>query len=760
MSNLAAYTENLIHQLSGLLQSFQQQGQHPELQPILARWEEQSARMRRYAAAHDHVSIAFVGGTGAGKSTLINALLEADLLPTHSFRTCTSAAIEVAHAARKTWRAELSYLPLEAWEAEKQAFLEEVQQARESGHSSFAYQDFLYKAWSLYRPRHGQPPMPFPFDELLKLLAEPLPQALHEQISAGRYELKARTPAELKAELSRFLTAESPVWPLIRQVYIEGPAPVLQDGLHLIDLPGLNDPNPVRERIAHHYLQQAEFIWLIFGTGRGLTREVVEVMKDQQFISQIVLDGKVSALSFIGTRSDDFVPELERQSLNLSGDSSLEQIRQAREILIRQQIQQQLSELTLWFGNRYKVSQQSQEVLDLIAATLQQSPIHLTSALNYLALSNWFSLDAARFTEPEQTGIPQAQAHMREIVAEHGIKARKKLIRSQFQQINREIRRLIEGIKYRRSLKAVNQQQLASLHYQIHKIRQDQLRSLRETREELQQELRLRQAQFEKQLLYAFTQLQGHSERLLAQWSELNWQYLARAVQNQGRYTSPSTGTQVDLMRDLLLMLESEVALDWYAFFQQRLIREMDRARSLLSGLLEQSARNLMGCFEAQTPQERQPQLRWQEHLLQLKNEGQGILEEAAFRTRHEAEDQIQTLQRQIPDLLQQSLEAHFQPVFNEAADYQGKGRKQHILERLEQALAQELPQLAQEIQAPLQSQLESLVAQISRHQEELAGYFLEGLDSLCQLPPNSSGLTNTVEKPQDEGDESGGSRK
>ena len=734
MSHLPEYTENLIQKLSDVLGAFRQQGNYPELTTVLERWEQQSAQMRTYAAAHDHVSIAFVGGTGAGKSTLINALLDADLLPTHSFKTCTSAAIEVAYASRKSWRAELTYLPLIAWEREKKLFLEEVHQAQESGHSTFTYQDFLYKAWSLYRPRKGLPPMPFPLDELLKLLHEPLPKTLEKQIQAGTYQIQAKSASELKAQLAQFLTAESPVWPLLQQVRIEGPVEILKGGLRLIDLPGLNDPNPVRERIAYKYLQEAEFIWLVFGAGRGLTREIVEVMKGQQFISQIVLDGKVSALSFIATRSDDYVPALEKQSLHLAENCSSEDIRLAREQHIRQQILQQLSELTLWFANRYKVSEQSQEVLKLIASTLQQSPIFLTSALNYLALSNWFYLDTLRFEKVEQTGILQARAFMQEIVAEHGVKARKKLIRSQFQQMNGEIRRLIEGVKYRQSLQQVSQQRATELQIQVHKIRQDQLRLLREIREELQQELKLKQIQFEKQMLYAFSDLRHRSAPLLAQWNELNWQYLARAVQYGGRYTSPSTGVQINLLRDLLQHIETELALDWYAFFQQRLLKEVDQARFLLSGLLEQSYSALVGCFTSEQHSSGAQQ------LMRLKKEGQGILDENSFRARHDIEQKIRSLQNILPEIFEDSLKVQFGPIFKTASDFTGKGLKQDILICLETALKQVLPQVAREIQDPLQNKLEELVLAIQNHHEALVDYFQESLDLMCQFPQGFGG--------------------
>lgn len=727
MSNeLLDYTEDLAQKLQLILSSFAQQ-QRPELAGLLQRWQEQLQQMRAYAEGHTHVSLALVGGTGSGKSTLLNALLEADLLPTHSFRTCTSAAIEVAYAARKSWRATIQFLPLSAWQEEKEHFLAEARESQASGHSSFGHQDFLYKAWSLYRPRAGQPPMPFPLAKLIDLLQEPLPESLLKQIAQGTLILKSKTASELKQQLTRYLTAESPVWPFIQQVLLEGPLPLLKDGLRLIDLPGLNDPNPVREAITRSFLQQAEFIGMVFGTGRGLTRDVIELLKDQHFITQMVLDGKVSALSFIGTRADDFVSELEWANLAVSPDADRETIRQAREIQIRQLIQQQLSELTLWFGNRYKVSEQSQHIISLISNTLQQSPIFVASALSYQAQLGWLPQQPQYFAQAIQTGLPDLQAFARQIVAEHGIKARKKLIRSQFQQLNHEIRRLVESLRQKQSVAHLASDQASRLQIALTQVYQAHLRSFQTVQHDLIQALHLKQVQFEKQLLYAFSDLQRRLEQVLEQWQDLNWQYLQRAVANDGRYTSPTTGVQVNLNRDILRFIENEVALDWYEFFQHRLLKEVDQARSLLNALLEQVAQAVRACLQKDAPQ----LLSQSESLLQA---GQQVIEQLSWRARKDLEQKIRATQMRMELVLAEGVQAAMQPVYAEAAQLSGTGVKKQILDKLTQELNQHLSALTQEIKQPVSEALLDLVQAIEQHHKALTQEFLTSLETLCQI--------------------------
>ncbi|MEZ0369342.1 MAG: hypothetical protein ACAI44_09685, partial [Candidatus Sericytochromatia bacterium] len=547
--------------------------------------------------------------------------------------------------------------------------------------------------------------------------------SLRSHLDAGQLVLKDKTPQGLKQELSRYLTAESPIWPLIREVRISGPFTPLQDGLELLDLPGLNDPNPVREAITRRHLKQAEFLWLIFGTGRGLTREVIELMKDQAFLNQIVLDGKVSALAFIGTRADDFVPELERAALQLPEDAGIDTIRQARELMIRQQIQQQLSELTLWFGNRYKVSPQASEILGLIARTLQQSPIHLSSALSWLASAGWLSRGSGRFEKPEQSGIPQLQEYMQQIVSEQGLKARKKLIRSQFQQMNQEIRQLIESMRQRQALRALAPQQGADLQLQLADLRQEQLKSLGQIEAELEQNLRLKQIQFEKQLLYAFSDLQHRLDQLQSRWQELNWQHLLRAVKSGGHYSSPRTGTHLDLVRDVQSFVETEVALDWYDFFQHRLLKEIDQGHMLVSGLLAQS------CQLAQRLASDHPEL--QPRFASLGSQGVDILREQTFRSRREFEALLRELQRQIGTLLETTLRSELEPIFAQAAGFSGTGLKGQILEALINGINQALPEMGKVFQQHLTQMLQQLSAGIEQHQQELSQVLKEQLERL-----------------------------
>ncbi len=675
-TSLLAYAEQYIERIQPVLAQFA----HREgpVKNVVARWQQELETIRAYADHHQHVAVAFVGGTGAGKSTLINALIEADVLPTHSFQTCTSAAMLLRHAGRKSWRATLRFLPETAWLEEKRAFMEEARQSIESGQSAFAYQDFLYKAWALHRPRRGQPPMPFTLSDLMVLLEEPLPDSVRQLLTPEPLELRAKTPEELKEQLRKYLTAESPLWPLVQAVHIEGPIPLLEAGLHLIDLPGLNDANPVRERIARDYLKQAEFICLTFNTGRGLTREVTDLMKDQAFINQIVMDGKVSALAFVTTRADDYQPGLERQYLQLPEAVSPQALNTAREQQIRQIILRQLSELTLWFSNRYKVSSASREVVQLIADTLSQSPIFITSALNYLLLQHKEQPIHPAFLTADTTGVPLLQAYIGKIAQAHGLQARKKVLRARFQQLNSEVKRLVHLLQQQ-------EQPLSALTaHQDYRLAVQRLDVVLARIAEKQGRLQLA---FQRKLLHALSDLHAQCEHLSDQWGGLNWQYLAKAVAQEGVYTSPATGVQVNLLQDVFSLAEQAFAVEWYAFFQVQMPEHLQEVERLF--------KELASDFTLSEPQ--------QEDFLQALQhyETHGNMQLSHLR---------QQLQREIEAALRQMM----LPAFEQASAYKGSGRKQYMIQCLMQALHQDLPELGRALEETAGDRLEQCLQQLS----------------------------------------------
>ena len=151
-------------------------------------------------------------------------------------------------------------------------------------------------------------------DELDKVLKDPrlgLPKDIAEAMSTGRpivvEEEKAIT---LRNKVRRYLVGreqheDGQFWPLISRVRIYGEFEVLSNGVVLVDLPGLNDPNPAREQVTKKYLEEARYIWLVCNSQTGIDRVFTQVLRDNGFFFRLFLEGRLGAFSVVATRIDD-----------------------------------------------------------------------------------------------------------------------------------------------------------------------------------------------------------------------------------------------------------------------------------------------------------------------------------------------------------------------------------------------------------------------------------------------------------------------
>lgn len=71
--------------------------------------------------------IAVVGDTGAGKSSLMNAVLDhAAILPTSGMRACTAVVVEISQAEGSQYEADIEFLSEKEWYDELQMLLTDL----------------------------------------------------------------------------------------------------------------------------------------------------------------------------------------------------------------------------------------------------------------------------------------------------------------------------------------------------------------------------------------------------------------------------------------------------------------------------------------------------------------------------------------------------------------------------------------------------------------------------------------------------------
>ena len=71
-------------------------------------------------------------------------------------------------------------------------------------------------------------------------------------------------------------SAQNGAWPLIKKVQLFCNAQILATGAVLVDLPGVNDSNKARNRVAKDYMDQCENYWLVAPVDRILDSDTMK----------------------------------------------------------------------------------------------------------------------------------------------------------------------------------------------------------------------------------------------------------------------------------------------------------------------------------------------------------------------------------------------------------------------------------------------------------------------------------------------------
>uniref|UniRef100_A0A670IUT4 Dynamin N-terminal domain-containing protein n=1 Tax=Podarcis muralis TaxID=64176 RepID=A0A670IUT4_PODMU len=218
----------------------------------MEKWREQVASLQK-ATQMPQTHIAVVGNTGAGKSCLLNALLDEEaVLPTSAMRACTAVVVEVSRAdGSSPYEADVEFLSREEWEKELKALLEDMKD--KSGHLKRRCPDRKTEAGAAYsrvKAVYGR------VDELEKL--EEM-QEVTQHLGTVKH-VCAETATEFRAAIERFIDSRTDnlremkggeFWPIVKCVRIRlAKAEVLRTGAVLVDLPGVRDANAARDSVA------------------------------------------------------------------------------------------------------------------------------------------------------------------------------------------------------------------------------------------------------------------------------------------------------------------------------------------------------------------------------------------------------------------------------------------------------------------------------------------------------------------------------
>ncbi|XP_029801387.1 nuclear GTPase SLIP-GC isoform X1 [Suricata suricatta] len=220
----------------------------------------------------DPIYIGLFGSTGAGKSSLINAIIQqAMFLPVSGESICTSCIVQVSSGCCEQYEAKIHLLSDQEWKEELKNLTKLLHRTEELDREEAdawdrddAVEEAIWKLQIVY----GNGAERKNYEELLR--AKPKGKIPTSRIIT----LKAEEAGELSVKLDPYIrthrrdldgeSAETQIWPLIKHVEVTLPkSELIPEGVVLVDIPGTGDFNSKRDEMWKKTIDKCSVIWVI-----------------------------------------------------------------------------------------------------------------------------------------------------------------------------------------------------------------------------------------------------------------------------------------------------------------------------------------------------------------------------------------------------------------------------------------------------------------------------------------------------------------
>jgi GTP-binding protein EngB required for normal cell division len=428
----------------------------------VADFDKDVARLSKAVESFDaELAVCFLGSSGIGKSTLINALLggKQAVVPSGGVGPLTAQAVVVRyqealgfeveyHKPARLWRtifglerafrAELGApvaspeLPAELDELEESELPEETAPSQETiEDESLTEQEqqrrerreeLRRRAQLLITGSQDQPrELRYMLDCLREAAdwkriwgtnADPSDESRIQQIKAalalaksdGRFALNGSTPQE---EFQRVLRdhATGFLAPMIKSLTLNWRADLLKEGVTLVDLPGVGIVRDAHKDVTRRWIREKVRALVLVVDHRGLQESLAEALKQSEFLNSLLYSADEPVddpiLMVAVTRIDDVAGERYRQDKSRKKYEYFLDATEEAKTRLRDDVRKYLEETWL---NGYEANTDARK--QVVRNLLGKLEVHPLSAPEYAKLMAGDEDDRPFLRELEQTGVP------------------------------------------------------------------------------------------------------------------------------------------------------------------------------------------------------------------------------------------------------------------------------------------------------------------------------------------------------------------
>ncbi|KAF4627197.1 hypothetical protein G7Y89_g10955 [Cudoniella acicularis] len=266
------------------------------------------------------VLVGFLGSTGSGKTTIVNALLGIPhLLPCTTGRACTAVVVEVSYNKSSDplakFRAEVVYISKEEWSSELEQIFEDTNSeiaGREGENDEPDTERVERVRQTLDKLRAVYPHI----KSIESLRSTTTFDLLNHnavcEILGGTRSIELGSRSEFSQAIAKYVDSGNSSkkkfaqWPLVKLVKIYVKAPILENGITLVDLPGNSDSNAARSGVADTYIRKLSVTCIVANIIRGIDEKNAHDLLEKITKLNLQMDGLYNqeSLCFILSQTD------------------------------------------------------------------------------------------------------------------------------------------------------------------------------------------------------------------------------------------------------------------------------------------------------------------------------------------------------------------------------------------------------------------------------------------------------------------------
>ncbi|CAL8981585.1 hypothetical protein RHODGE_RHODGE_02921 [Rhodoplanes serenus] len=528
---------------------------------VVESWSDDADAAERLLDEKPELPIAFLGPSQQGKSSLINAILGESILPVGAaIGACTCVITSVRYEEGNQYRAEIDFISKTDW-ANELRVLHEVASSVGTIDDDADDEEERQATIAAAREKFEAVYRNTDIGRIPEILDDPnlcLPEDVANAMAAGRALVLQHDKAlPLRNAIRKYLVGrdqqrdDAQLWPVISRVKVDGPFEVLSNGAVLVDLPGLNDPNPAREQVTKRYLEDARYLWLICNSQTGIDRTFTRLLRDGGLLFRLFLEGRLDVFSVVTTRFDDIniAAVLEQMRLDPDDfDGDVTPVLSFRKQEIVTHVAAALADIATDVMARAETRENQSAFLDAVRSV----PVFPVATAAYLHDIGKMPLYQGIKLPSAETGLPRLLDHLHSITLE-------KSRQSRIQGSSRRLRHL-QGQASRFFLGRVRQIELdddaaRERWLDFARAAQDSISAgrdaLAKVRTWAEVSLGERRTSFDRRLAELEPRADRNLEATLSSWQEINWRTLRSIVEHDGVWVRTSPRKEFDLNRDL-----------------------------------------------------------------------------------------------------------------------------------------------------------------------------------------------------------------